>query len=304
MEKYTAVRETQIHLLTTVDFYSLSTQEEFNLYKKAGDRLGQKKSRGKNLPELYILEKDKKRALKELGDILNTDLAKGIAAGGLVQTKKAVSRIVQEALVPDQEEVREILPKTIELLIQGFDKNHTSISQLTRTVTHSSLVAEHTVNVTALVLQHCFFHGIRDEECIRLALCALLHDIGTSEIDPSILESKERLNDKQYKIFQNHTLKGHDILSRDKAIDESVATVALDHHELIDGSGYPSAKSEVSADSQLIGLINCYEPLTYLNKNFRRAQKPFDSLKHLKQETIRGKFSKEIFKQFTSCLTK
>lgn len=304
MEKYTAVRQSQIHLLTTVDFYALSKQKEFNLYKKAGDRLDPKRSGGKILPELYILEKDKKNALKELGDLLNTDLAKGIAAGGLIQTKEAVSRIVQEALVPDQEEMRETLPNTIELLIQGFDKNHAAISQLAQTVTHSSLIAEHTVNVTALVLQHCFFHGIRDEECIRLALCALLHDIGTSTIEPSILESKERLNDKQYQIFKSHTKEGYEILSRDKAIDESVAAVALDHHELIDGSGYPSAKSDISRDSQLIGLINCYEPLTYLNKNFRRAQKPFDSLKHLKQETIKGKFSKEIFIQFTSCLTK
>jgi HD-GYP domain-containing protein (c-di-GMP phosphodiesterase class II) len=62
--------------------------------------------------------------------------------------------------------------------------------------------------------------------------------------------------------------------------------------------------TSLAAYSQLIGLVDSYESLTYRSKLFRKAKKPFDALNLIKEEVLRGKFSKALFKRFTSCLVK
>ncbi len=86
--------------------------------------------------------------------------------------------------------------------------------------------------------------------------------------------------------------------------DMAIPKVSLEHHERIDGSGYPAGLTRLASYSQLIGLIDSYEALTYRGKIFRKAKKPFDALNLIKEEVLQGKFSKELFKKFTSCLVK
>ena len=119
--------------------------------------------------------------------------------------------------------------------------------------------------------RHCFFHDFSQPETSRLALCALLHDVGTSKLDRNLIEADNRLTDQQFQTFTTHSEIGHDMIILTTEFDISVATVAHEHHERIDGSGYPNHTTKISPDSQLIGLIDSYEPLTYRDKNFRKA---------------------------------
>ncbi len=105
-------------------------------------------------------------------------------------------------------------------------------------------------------------------------------------------------------MYTKHTTIGHDILIIETNLDICVASVALEHHERIDGSGYPHGTRKISPDSQLIGIINCFEPLTYRAKAFRKAKKTYDTLAIIKEETRNGKFDKSLFKNFISCLIK
>ena len=255
-------------------------------------------------PQLFIDKKDEAQSLKELTEALNMDLAKKVAAGGLKQVKQALCDIVSEALAPDQEKAMESLPQTIEILFGAYGKDHGTMELLSRIACNSSAMEMHTVNVTALTLQHCFFHEFPPADASRLALCALLHDVGSSKLDINLIEKDKRLTDKEYKTFTTHAELGHDMIILNTEFDISVATVALEHHERLDGSGYPYNSRQISKDSQLIGLIDSYEHLTYRSKSFRNAKKPFDTLQIIKKEVIDGKFSKDIFKNFASCLIK
>lgn len=144
-----------------------------------------------------------------------------------------------------------------------------------------------------------------DENRVKqLMLCGLLHDVGTSQIDKAIVEARKKLTDEEFKIYTGHSVLGHDLILAETDFDVSVATVALEHHERIDGSGYPHGTAKITADSRLIGIIDCYEPLTYRDKNFRKAKKPYDTLSLIKEEVKAGRFDKETFKNFTSCLIK
>ena len=137
----------------------------------------------------------------------------------------------------------------------------------------------------------------------RLALAAIFHDIGKSGLDKKILEKKGRLTDMEYEAFTTHTSKGCDQLLKQAGFDPLAAAVAQEHHERIDGSGYPYGRTNPCFESQLIGLIDCYEPLTYLERTHRKARKPFDSLQLIKDEVLQGRFRPDIFRDFSKCLT-
>jgi len=134
------------------------------------------------------------------------------------------------------------------------------------------------------------------------AMAALIHDVGCSQIDKTIIETSKRLTDKQFKIYTTHPEMGHDMIIQSTDFDMAIPKVALEHHERIDGSGYPNGLTRLASYSQLIGLIDSYESLTYRGKAFRKVKKPFATLSLIKEEVMRGKFSKELFKRFTSCL--
>ncbi len=302
MTDYFTVRATQVQFFKSVPFYYQSKDGEFILYKQAGEVFDQKRADQDRHPQLFIPKADKEQALKELTQGLNMEFAKQFAQGGLQEIKTALGNIVREALRPGQESVMLALPETLDILFKNSDKDHSTMGYLSKVATASELMVEHTVNVTALTLQYCFYTGMSEKETQILGLCALLHDVGTCTLDKDIIESKDRLSRPQFEKYKNHAEAGHDMIILNTDFNIAVANVALEHHERLDKSGYPNGTDILCKESQLIGFIDCYEALTYRNKSFRKAKKPFDTLKLIKNEVLEGKFSLEIFKKFTSCL--
>ncbi|WP_022665451.1 HD-GYP domain-containing protein [Desulfospira joergensenii] len=302
MSEYLPVRSSHVLLLKDVSLFHQPTDGEFVLYKREGSVLDQFWAKDPGLPDLFIRAGDRDSALEEMTASMNGGIRESIAAGGLNQVKDTLCRIVDEALTPGQEKVMDALPETIEILLDAYEEDRRALDYLTRIAAKSRVMVEHSVNVTALVLQFCLFHGMDRSRTKWMGLGALIHDVGTVEIDKAIIEKKERLTEKEFKIYSGHTLFGHEIIVQTTNFNELVSRIALEHHERIDGSGYPHQTRDIAYESQVIGLIDSYESLTYWTKEFRKRKKPFDSLSLIKDETLGGKFSKKIFKQFTSCL--
>lgn len=301
---YLPVKPSQVFVFKNIPLYCQGKDNDFILYKESGKQLDAKRLETTKHPELFMEAKDKDDALNELSAELNMDLVRAIAGKGLTQVKQSLCNIIEEVLTQNQERTMDALPDTIRILMKGYANDQKSLDHLAKLAANSSVMVEHTVNVLALTLQYAYFHSFEDDKIVKLALCAMLHDLGTAEIDNAILESKNKLSEKQFEVYKAHTTIGHDLLIVETEFDISVATVALEHHERIDGSGYPNALQKISTDSQLIGLVDCYENLTYRDKNFRKAKKPFDSLNLIKEEVKMGKFNKGLFKSFTSCLVR
>lgn len=112
------------------------------------------------------------------------------------------------------------------------------------------------------------------------------------------------LSNKEFEVFKTHTYKGHDTIKNSTHFDGIVARVALEHHEKLDGTGYPRGITDICFESQLIGLIDSYEPLSYRDKAFRKAQNPYEVLKLLREEVVAKQFNKEIFRNLCECLSK
>ena len=100
---------------------------------------------------------------------------------------------------------------------------------------HSKRVASY----TRLIAEQFGYEG---EALDRIYYVALLHDCGKIGVPDSILRKPGKLTDEEFEIIKSHTVRGGEILSTFKSL-ENVGEGALYHHERYDGKGYPEGKS-------------------------------------------------------------
>jgi HD-GYP domain-containing protein (c-di-GMP phosphodiesterase class II) len=304
MDDYIAIKPSQLSLYKNIPLYYLSKDGEGVLFKKTGVFLDKSQLLDAKDMEIFIQSRDKDSAAKELLTTLNMDLAKKIASKGVRAVRSVLCDIVEEAITGSLDNSSQTLPETIEILFQGYSRKPELFKALIEISTNSHITIEHSVNVLSLSMLYCCFHEISVNATKKIGIAALLHDIGTTQIDGTILDSEQKLSEKEFNIYKTHPFKGHDAIKNSPHFDEIVAVVALEHHEKLDGSGYPRGITDISFESQLIGLIDSYEPLTYRDKAFRKAQKPYNTLTLLKEEVVAKKYNKDIFKKLCACLTK
>lgn len=106
--------------------------------------------------------------------------------------------------------------------------------------------------------------GFSTDYVDKLAVAAMMHDIGKLMIPEEILDKPDRLTDEEYAIMKNHVLYGEALLSKCPGdIMQIAKTIALEHHERWDGSGYLGMKgNEISYISRLMALCDVFDALT------------------------------------------
>ncbi|WP_290589336.1 HD-GYP domain-containing protein [Alicyclobacillus sp.] len=140
----------------------------------------------------------------------------------------------------------------------------------------------HSVNVTLYALALGIALRLSTEQLIHLGLGALLHDVGKLRIPRPILKKPGRLTEDEYQTVKLHTVYGYEIL-RDAGELPSVSNViALQHHERMDGSGYPAGigGTEIHLFGRVTAVADVYEALT-ANRVYRAGYLPHDAYEML-----------------------
>jgi len=302
-EEYIPIKKSQVNFFRKVPLYYFSKDGEPICYKKKGVELDKSRIQLYKHPEFYIHRTDKEAASKELHRNLNISLARAVSSKGFALIKSLLCEIVDEALNDPMGYPFDMLPETLEIIFRGYSENRVLLSSLALISNSSSLLIEHIVNVLSLTMHYCFFHSFSDSEIKQLGVSAILHDIGMTGLEREIVDTDDRLTNQQFEQYKTHTLKGYKIINTRSNFEKEIALVALEHHEKLDGSGYPKGEIKISRSAQLIGLIDSYESLAYRDKKFRKAQKTFGALQILKKDVIEGKYNKEMFVNLCSCLS-
>lgn len=106
--------------------------------------------------------------------------------------------------------------------------------------------------------------GFEDDYVDKLSVAAMMHDIGKLMIPEEILDKPDRLTDEEYAIMKNHVLYGEALLAKCPGdIMQIAKTIALEHHERWDGSGYLGMKgNDISYISRLMAVCDVFDALT------------------------------------------
>jgi HD-GYP domain-containing protein (c-di-GMP phosphodiesterase class II) len=122
---------------------------------------------------------------------------------------------------------------------------------------------EHTRRVAALAVEIGEQLGLSPSRLRTLAIGGLLHDIGKLSIPASILQKPGPLDDFEYSLVKLHPDRGRELLSELGGFDESVGRLVLDHHERLDGSGYPRGLrgDDLDLGTRILSVCDVYDAL-------------------------------------------
>ena len=149
----------------------------------------------------------------------------------------------------------------------------------------NNITYTHCLNVSMLCNIFGRWLHFTDSQIESLTIAGLLHDIGKTKIDPSILNKPEKeLTQEEFEIFKQHPQIGYDII-KDKNLDEDIKEAVLQHHENIDGSGYPSGLSwnDIHPYAKIISIVDMYDTMTS-EKNYRKRYSPFKVIKIIEED--------------------
>lgn len=141
---------------------------------------------------------------------------------------------------------------------------------------------QHSVNVAVLSIVIGIGLKLSKDSLIKLSIGALLHDIGKIFIPKEIINKKGSLTDDEYSIIKGHPQLGYDYLSKYFDLKTSSLLIALEHHERVDGSGYPLQLSgdKINYLSKIVSVADVYDALTS-DRSYKRAFSASDSLEFI-----------------------
>ncbi len=121
---------------------------------------------------------------------------------------------------------------------------------------------EHQERVAALACELGGRLGMPEERREGLRIAGLVHDIGKIEIPGEILSKPGRLSRLEFELIKTHALSGYDILS-EVDFPWPVAEIALQHHERMDGSGYPNGLKgdSILEEARIVAVADVVESM-------------------------------------------
>lgn len=125
----------------------------------------------------------------------------------------------------------------------------------------------HSVNVAMLSMCIGRRINLSRRNLVNLGMCALLHDLGKIEIPNEVLHKKEKLDDSELKLIEEHSLNSSRLMLKLKASPDSKARILVpmfEHHLKYDLSGYPHVdwKKPLTLFGKIISIADKYDSLT------------------------------------------
>lgn len=164
--------------------------------------------------------------------------------------------------------------------------------------TDSDVIVAHSVNVTIYLLKFAVSLSFPKEIIIKMGVAALLHDIGMYGIPKDITYKKKEIVPREFERLKDHTIIGNSELAIVEDIDKFIPMIALEHHERVDGSGYPSGLKSLSEITEYLAIVDFFEAVTHQRPQ-RGPVSPHTGVEMLIDLKNRA-FSKKAIRSFVS----
>jgi HD-GYP domain-containing protein (c-di-GMP phosphodiesterase class II) len=143
----------------------------------------------------------------------------------------------------------------------------------------------HTRNVALRAVQVGEELGLSASRLRTLAIGGLVHDIGKLAVPDAILKKPGPLDDDEYRTVQEHADRGYRLLGELGGFSDAVRSLVRDHHERLDGGGYPRGLTagELSLDTRILTVCDVFDALIS-KRVYRDAWTQDEALAFLRRE--------------------
>jgi len=187
-------------------------------------------------------------------------------------------------------------------IVDSIFRNEDALSCMSRLRIKDDYLVEHSLNVSILMTIFCKHMNVERKIMEDLALGAFLHDIGKVLVPNEVLNKPGKFTDEEYTIMKTHVLLGVKVLEETPNIPDIVMTVVKEHHERINGKGYPYNLSldQISQYGRMIAIVDSYDAMT-AERVYKAGMHPIKAFKILVAESPNS-YDSELVEQFIQCL--
>jgi len=148
-------------------------------------------------------------------------------------------------------------------LIEGVFRNQDAVAALLRLKESGEYRYHHGVSMAvwaAILGRHL---GLHRHELEKLAVGCAMCDIGMTQLPPELLDQAENLTEAQVRIIRAHPKMGAELVSKSRNVDIEIVGIIENHHERMDGSGYPRGIKGASIPllARIAGLVDTYDAM-------------------------------------------
>jgi HD-GYP domain-containing protein (c-di-GMP phosphodiesterase class II) len=219
-----------------------------------------------------------------------------------VESKKVLIDLIDITMSdPSREDMLPDLKNTVNAIAEEFFADKEILENMVRTSVHDYTTSIHVTNSMLYGFSYGYYEKLPMLEIKQLCLACLMHDIGKIQVPDYILQSSRKLTYNEFEIIKQHPLVSYNILKKTN-LPESLMIASLEHHEKLDGSGYPYGITHPKKLSRLLTIIDIFEALTSW-RPYKESISGFKALEIMKKEEVEtGKLDKKLFRNFAYSL--
>ncbi|MBN1868798.1 HD-GYP domain-containing protein [Candidatus Sumerlaeota bacterium] len=177
---------------------------------------------------------------------------------------------------------------------------------LVRLTHHDYYTYTHSVNVGIYGLLIAEAHLSRRERhnLHEIASGFFLHDLGKCRVPSEIINKNGPLDDDEWKEIRKHPTYGMTILEESKMLGEEERVIVVQHHEKMDGRGYPLGLKghRIHPYARICSVADAFDALT-TQRSYKPALLPFEALAIMKEE-MHAQFDSDVFTTFVLLMKK
>lgn len=167
-------------------------------------------------------------------------------------------------------------------IVDSLDKNQNALASLMRVRSMDTYLLEHSLNVSVLMGIMARSLGYQDEVIKELVLGAFIHDIGKIRVPDEILHKPGKLDAEEWAEMQRHVNYGIEAIQEVDGISQIAKDICAQHHEKLDGTGYPFglAAESIESHSRISSVVDVYDAVT-ADRCYHKGMEPTVALKKM-----------------------
>ena len=187
-------------------------------------------------------------------------------------------------------------------LVSSVLRNHNALACLGRIREKDNYLLEHSVNLSVLMSIFGKARDFSQDILHQIVVGALLHDIGKILTPDEILHKPGKLTEPEFAEMKRHVVHSRNLLRQSQGISELTIMTAAQHHEKVDGSGYPDGLKgdEISVYGRMAAIADVYDAITS-DRVYHKGMIPSQALKKL-LEWSGTHLDRALVLQFIRCI--
>lgn len=138
---------------------------------------------------------------------------------------------------------------------------------------------KHSVDVATMAMIIAKKANMPDSDIHKLGVAGLLHDVGKAQIPNEVLNKAGKLTEEEFAVMKKHALFGYNILKEKNDLPSEIMLGVLQHHEKINGKGYPLrlTAGQISPYARILAIADIYDALV-TERPYKKAFSQQDAL--------------------------